>query len=504
MADNRPYFAAPGRASDENAPGRTTMPGKKRGARAANSDASQVLPASTRSRTHVVSPTVQADPVDGDTRHTRRRRVDTVPRRRSTREEQALTASRHSRDLAGRGAPGAKRPRRAVPPEPGPGVSPAGCPPSGGSSWYYAKNVSALLPPDADLRKQRRHVRYALRDVLWRESSLERVRKCGRVPVTEVGDVVVKDNGGVAHYAGIATCGSISACPVCSAKIRAKRADEISQAVARWDSQGGAVYMATFTVQHDFGMRLGPLLGMIANSFRVVLQGRRWMRLKRRLGIVGNIRSLEVTVGLNGWHPHLHVLFMLKSDTDPQQLAEFIAYLRGSWQKAVMKAGYRKPSDHYGVKVDRCYNAGEAGEYIAKTQDGRAVGNELTREDLKQSRKGRTPFDVLDDFRWTGDAADLALWHEYEKAMWRKQIITWSPGLKALLLVEDKKDEEIAEEEIGGEDVAVIPNETWRQVTRVFGLSVALLDAAESGRVPAMARLLTKYGIDAGPLRTPG
>ena len=81
--------------------------------------------------------------------------------------------------------------------------------------------------------------------------------------------------------------------------------------------------------------------------------------------------------------------------------------------------------------------AEEAGPYIAKTQDGGAVGNEMARADLKQGRDGhRTPFEILDDFRWTGDLEDLALWHEYERATKGQQAITWSKGLRQMLAVE--------------------------------------------------------------------
>lgn len=426
-----------------------------------------------------------------------------VPRSRPSRETQALTASWHAHSPAGRGAPGAKRPDRAEGRRSGPGASPAS-PPSGGPSRYYARNVSALLDPSADLRKQRRHVRHAMLNALWDVSRLKRVRKCRKVPINTVGDVAVKRNDTGAYVSGVATCGSIWACPVCSAKIRAKRATEVSEGAAEWDRRGGAVYMSSFTAPHQLGMRLAPLHGMIADSFRTVLQGRAWQRIKADLGIVGNIRSLEVTCGCNGWHPHLHVLFFFEREVTPEQFARFVQYLRDKWQRAVVKAGYELPSDQYGVKVDRCYSAAEAGEYIAKTQDGRAVGNEVSRSDMKQGRADhRTPFDIFDDFRWTGDTADLARWHEYEQATWGKQAITWSKGLRKLLSVEDKSDDELAEEEVGGEEVARIRNETWLAITRYPGLPAAVLDAAEDTGLRSIVNLLERYGIDASGVYAP-
>src|SRR6478672_9784355 len=91
------------------------------------------------------------------------------------------------------------------------------------------------------------------------------VRKCGGVTVGGSGHVMIRSNAGVAHYAGLTTCGSIWACPVCSANIRNTRATEISEATAAWDRAGNSVYMITFTAPHDMGMKLRPLMTTIAD-----------------------------------------------------------------------------------------------------------------------------------------------------------------------------------------------------------------------------------------------
>jgi len=386
-------------------------------------------------------------------------------------------------------AAGAERPGRAATHEAGP----AAAPPRSGAPWHYAKDVSALLPPGADVRESRRHKRHAQREVQWGVSSIERVRKCGRVAL---GDVAIIGNAGIAHYAGLTTCGSIWACPVCSAKIRNHRAEEISAAAARWDLAGNSVYMVTLTAPHDMGMKLGQLLPVIADSFRAVISGRAWLRVKKQAGITGTIRSVEITHGANGWHPHLHVLVFTAADPGADGLAAMVLHFREKWRRAIVKAGYRPPSDEHGVKVDRCMSAAEAGAYIAKTQDGKSPGNELARSDLKNGRDGhRTPFEILEDFRWTGDADDLALWHVYERATKGHQAISWSKGLRVLLAAPERSDEEIAAQEVGGDVVLMIPKDTWREVVRVPGLSVYLLGEAERGGVDAVLAVLERYGL---------
>jgi hypothetical protein len=314
------------------------------------------------------------------------------------------------------------------------------------------------------------------------------------------GDVAITNNAGVCHYSGLASCGSIWACPVCAAKIRNTRAEEISAAAARWDRAGNSVYMVTLTAPHDLGMKLAALLPVIADGFRSVISGRAWLRVKARAHVVGTIRSVEITHGQNGWHPHLHVLVFIEGDPGADGLAALDLHVRSRWEAFITRAGYRTPDQAHGVVIERCSSAKEAGAYIAKTQDGKAPGNELARGDLKTGRDGhRTPFEILDSFRWTGNLADLALWHEYERASRGHQAITWSKGLRKLLAAPARTDEELAAEEVGGDIVTLIEASAWRAITVVPGLPGYLLDEAERGGASAVRAVLAGYGIEAGP-----
>jgi hypothetical protein len=77
--------------------------------------------------------------------------------------------------------------------------------------------------PDPRLRRDRR---YELRRVLWWPSSLDRVQACGcnRVPgrrrELRIGERD-QDGGRVAHFTAAMLCGSVRACPGCSAKVNA-------------------------------------------------------------------------------------------------------------------------------------------------------------------------------------------------------------------------------------------------------------------------------------------
>lgn len=86
------------------------------------------------------------------------------------------------------------------------------------------------------------------------KSSLDRVRSCGRGLASGSDGVQLRvtqtEHGNRAAYAGLSTCGSVWACPHCSAKILSARQDEIAAAVRVWKERGGRVAFFTYTVRH--------------------------------------------------------------------------------------------------------------------------------------------------------------------------------------------------------------------------------------------------------------
>lgn len=382
-----------------------------------------------------------------------------------------------------------------------------------GPPRYNANNVShteetAGEEAEDQIRQTRRGTRFAQREVLWSITSLDRVRKCGRTTNGNVGDglAALVVNGDVAHWSGFCTCGSIWACPVCSAKIRATRADEIARAVVRHMEDGGTAWMVTLTARHKKHHDLMPLFDAVANGWRKLMSGRAWagdpkrdvFGERDRLGVRGNIRSLEVTYGTrNGWHPHLHVVLLLNNETG-EELAYAIHRWDKTWRAWMKKQGF-EPSKEHGVTWSKVTTPEEAGEYIAKVQEGKGhLGNEIARGDMKAGRLGTlAPFEMLEYLRRTGDMAVVPIWHEYEKGTFRRRAITWSRGLRAELLDDEPEmtDEEVAAEEIGGETWLLMPAESLKAIRRVPGLQARILDTAENGGFVELVNLLTAYHL---------
>jgi hypothetical protein len=169
------------------------------------------------------------------------------------------------------------------------------------------------------------------------------------------------------------------------------------------------------------------------------------------------------------------------------------------------KLGYRLRIDF----VNRSTSA-QLAAYVTKVQDGgdgRGLGNEISRSDLKRGRwSSRTPFRILADFGSEGYLTDLELWQEFEQATVGKSALRWSRGLRRLLLpdVDEKTDEEIAAEEMGGDDLAVLLPSTWYRICDIPGAESAVLDAVEEQGFEGLIRVLVAYRVGVDGVMTPG
>jgi hypothetical protein len=297
----------------------------------------------------------------------------------------------------------------------------------------------------------------------------QRQRDCGAVPIGDQVQIRAKD--GSAYYCGLETCGSVWLCPVCSAKIHHRRADELRDALASWEAQGHAASLITITVPHDLGDQLAALIAAERAAWKQVTAGGSWQRLKARLGIAGHVIALEFTWGdENGWHPHNHVLLVHDRDLDAAAIAAVHAHIHVRLAVACRDHGLRQPGQLHAVRIDPNVSAAAAGAYLAKGGDW-SPAEEMTRGDLKTSRVGsRTPFQLLADYYQTGDTRDRDLWREYRHVTRGLAAVRWSRGLRAHMLgptaEPERSDDELAAEDVNGDLVAVISLPAWARIRR--------------------------------------
>lgn len=347
----------------------------------------------------------------------------------------------------------------------------------------YANSVSTAGQSAAQKHEAKR-LRYALRSDLWDLSTIERCRKCGKTPVGEQGTVglrVTADSG--SGFSGLASCGSVWVCPVCAAKVSRRRADEVAQAVQAAADRGYSASLLTLTARHHRGQRLKWVWNAVLKAWRSMLGGRFAQTFREVLGVKHWVRVVEVTHGDNGWHPHLHVILI----HDGRQTAEQLeSALWPRWFRALERQGMTAVQ---GAGLDVRSSSDAVGEYLVKS-----LAAEVTAGHAKQGRAGgRTPFQILRSVTETGDADDLALWHEWEAASRGRRQIGWSKGFRDWArLAPEQSDEQIAEEEPGGDDVLVLDAVAWRQVRREQG---ALLVEADKFGVPGARAWLRRAGV---------
>jgi hypothetical protein len=145
-----------------------------------------------------------------------------------------------------------------------------------------------------------------------------------------------------------------------------------------------------------------------------------------------HIRSIEVTYGENGYHPHVHTLLFLDrelTDTDKSAFAE-------SWKRAVeQELGPRYvPDDEHGTTIDESYRT----DYIAK------LGLEVAAITTKSAKNGnRTMWTVAADAAG-GDKESGAVWARYVRDMFGCRQLFWSKGAKQYFRIQRMTDEQIA------------------------------------------------------------
>jgi len=318
---------------------------------------------------------------------------------------------------------------------------------------------------------------YRVQDAL-RPLQRDRVQKCGRVRVGSMVAVLRSKETGKAHFGGLSTCASVWACPVCSAIIRSRRAEEVRQAVEAHGPK--RTLMLSLTVRHGLGHDLKTVRQGVAGAFRRLARGAPWKRFVRDYGLDGSIRGLDLTHGpVNGWHPHIHALLFFDAPLTELQLREARRWLAERWAACVVRelGEEHRPDLEHGTDLRPCRIA----EYLTK------LGLELTSPGRTKRGKGnqRTPMQIAYDFAERRDERDAELWRDYCDAMFGAKMLTWSRGLrKRLGLGEEATDEELVEEqEAAAEVVLLIEGREWDELRDVPGGRARVLEAAE--REPA-------------------
>lgn len=316
-----------------------------------------------------------------------------------------------------------------------------------------------------------------------------RVTHCGRSIKGDVVNCYRQVDGEGSRFAGLMQCGSGWTCPVCTLKIAEKRRQELKSALAKQIKAGGKVQLLTLTFPHEFDMPLAELMEKFDKARQKFKNSRTYKRISAAAGRLGNVASLEVTYGRNGWHPHLHELLFVERSIqgESEKLPERDGFtllqgealeLAGQWCKSLIACGLGSQgqiSDMMEHALD--LRGGEwAAAYITAfgEEEDWGMSSEVIGTGKDANTGNVTPFGLLrlsikdEQIRVGGEWIDPAhKFKEFADAFHGKRLLNWSRGLRAHF----DMDEEAANakekmlESLEPEDfIATMTPEDWKVV----------------------------------------
>lgn len=315
-------------------------------------------------------------------------------------------------------------------------------------------------------------------------------------------DVMLSDELKRAYFKNLMACGSVWTCPVCAFNVTRGRKQEVEAAVNVHKAAGGFLYMMTYTFSHSSQDSLRGLLGDsnqvfgLRGALRRLRNSRKYKKLCESFGLVGFIRNLEVTHSyFNGWHPHIHELWLCTRQLVRAELREFRNCLFKLWYEACKQSGLALPNRKHGVNVVEAHSPAE---YLQKWghEQKWGVSAELTRSHVKRSkdRIGFTPFDFLRRVAEGNYNSDYyaRLFLEFATEFYGARQCFWTKGLKQAFGIGEVSDEELAErEEQSVELIATISRDVWKRVLcQSSDVRPVILKLAETGGKLAVEEFL--------------
>lgn len=309
-----------------------------------------------------------------------------------------------------------------------------------------------------------------------------------------------------AHFGGVMQCGSVWHCPACARKIAARRRAELETATGRAVDQGGVVGLLTLTVPHAASDACREVLARLQRLFCRLSTGKASASFRGRFTVEGQVRAVEFTVGLNGWHPHIHSLIFCGSPVDWSEVGEAMFHRWRSAAKA--EFGWTLPRLSLDVR-----GGDAAGRYVSKW----GIEGELAGGVLKAAHGGsQTPFGLLRTFanpevdraarRSAGEKFVVfatAVSRMVSGRINSTRQLVWSRGLKARYGIEEQSDEEIAARH--QEPSVLLGSLTYEQWLRVlrqpYDARIVLLSLASLGTWDEVCRYVES--LPASPSEAP-
>ena len=292
----------------------------------------------------------------------------------------------------------------------------------------HIKQVLSTLP---SLRREGSKLESAeLQNIVREILPGNRVSACLRHRLGKSSVTVSTTDRGNTKLGGVMICDSSHICPVCHCRKMAKAQQIVSHIVHDHYQAGGILLEATLTIPHQLYDPLSESVGRMESTWKWFRSPAIWKRFADKLGLVGCVRRLEVTLGPNGWHPHLHVSFLCK----PDQAKEINGH---SWQTTlddashIVAAHWRQAGVKAGITISEKAQAAVA--IIDHADAQRAVNYNTKNMGYCKKPNSLTPLDLLRIVAQGHSAATLSakqLFKEYATATKGKHTLTYTGSAK--------------------------------------------------------------------------
>lgn len=386
-------------------------------------------------------------------------------------------------------------------------------------------NDGAELARECDQLKQsedwQQHV-MDMQSVMWQITKVKSLAGCHRWRMNTAKEVGIKwRKGSRGRFVGLQNSHSVWGSPLAALGIIRGRRAEVQAALDSHVKAGGGALFMTLTLRHKRGHDLGKLWDALGKCWTKTTSGsgawngtKRYEGDKRRYGIAHWIKSVEVTTGPNGWHPHLHIIMLTERTLSDDEMSSLAGRMRERWINAALNEGLAAPSKARALDVQQLAAGATTANLAGYLTKGMISGlaAEGTGGQIKAARgDNRTPFQVLEDMaaaKAQGNAfnpSDVAIWHEWEQASHRRRFMAWSNGAKAALGIADLTDEEIfnlvEEQDDRAADqvelIAAIAPHDWQRVQSNASTRMFIVKAVEGAETAEQARRLVLVALEA-------
>ena len=368
-------------------------------------------------------------------------------------------------------------------------------------SWSYSNGD--LLDFRFGQQKINRKLKYSLQGVaknlLCKDGDFKSLDSCGSVPISKDGLMSIghSPEHSLSFFGGVATCGSVWVCPVCSSKIAAVRVAELEHCINQHlfaDSEKNAVYMLVLTASHSIGDSLSYLEKKLSEAKKIFWRTGYVRRLLKELNLIGRVTSHEVTFSIrNGFHPHDHVL-IFSDCISYENMKIYEEKLRNAWISALNRVGLTGNEHSF-----RFSGGNLTSKYVNKLGLECTLGH-IKRGNIIAGTEHFSPFQMLNYIKEHDNSDPFTLrlisaFREYAFAIKGKQQLRYSRGLKDYFNLADLSD---------SDTLSLVPSDTFdvlffeaSDFKKLFvdDLRFIVLNYFDSGMYSAGIKLLLDAGV---------